>query len=140
MLSFIKTLTDRYGFYTMKKALIILGVLVALVGFVLFGIPALLYGVPRIVSPSTAADCTQYTNANITKVITEDFYKRLPTWDNDVGLLKSKRPDLTFEKPSISGGSFFVPFKATSNIRTIQYFASFDCKYDRIEYSSNKTE
>lgn len=63
----------------MKKALIILGVLVALVGFVLFGIPALLYGVPRIVSPSTAADCTQYTNTDITKVITEDFYKRLPT-------------------------------------------------------------
>ncbi len=27
MLSFIKTLTDRYGFYTMKKALIILGYL-----------------------------------------------------------------------------------------------------------------
>ncbi|HIE9298012.1 TPA: hypothetical protein ACXP8U_005512, partial [Klebsiella variicola subsp. variicola] len=81
----------------MKKALIILGVLVALVGFVLFGIPALLYGVPRIVSPSTAADCTQYTNEDITKVISEDFYKRLPTWDNDVGLLNSKRPNLSFE-------------------------------------------
>ncbi|HBS6351906.1 hypothetical protein [Klebsiella variicola] len=124
----------------MKKALVVIGILIALAGFVLFGIPALLYGVPRLVSPSTGADCTQYANTDITKVISEDFYKRLPTWDNDISMLKSEHPQLMFEDPTISGGSFFVPFKAKSNIRTIQYFAAFDCKYNKIEYSSDKSE
>ncbi len=124
----------------MKKALIILGILVALVGFVLFGIPALLYGVPRIVSPSTAADCAQYKNVDITKIIQQDFYKRLPTWSNDISILKSEHPELIFETPSVSGGSLFIPFKAKSNTKIIQYFASFDCKYNRIEYSSDKNQ
>lgn len=122
----------------MKKALVIVGILVALAGFVLFGIPALLYGVPRIISPSTAVDCAKYNNSDITKTITEDFYKRLPTWGNDISLLQSDKPVLSFETLSNSDGVMFVPFKAKSNIRTIQYFASFDCKYDRIEYSSDK--
>lgn len=124
----------------MKKALVIVGVLVALVGFIMFGIPALFYGVPRIISPSTNADCIQYQSSDITKTISDDFYKRLPTWKNDITLLKSERPELTFETPSASNGSLFIPFKAKSNIRTIQYFASFDCKYNRIEYSSDKTQ
>ncbi len=53
-------------------------------------------------------------------------------------MLQSDKPELSFETPSNSDGVMFVPFKAKSNIRTIQYFASFDCKYDRIEYSSDK--
>lgn len=117
-----------------------IGMLIALAGFVLFGIPALLYGVPRIISPSTDANCAQFTDSDITKLISEDFYKRFHTWDNDVNILKSKRPILSFENPSISDGWFFVPFKAKNNMRAIQYFASFDCKYVRIEYSSDKSE
>lgn len=124
----------------MKKTVIIAGVLVALTAFILFGIPALMYGVPRIISPSTAADCVQYENSNITKVVSDDFYKRLPTWKDDIDTLKNNRPELFFETPNVSGGALFIPFKAKTNISTIQYFASFDCKYNRIEYSSDKNQ
>lgn len=124
----------------MKKILIISGVLVVLALFVLFGIPALIYGVPRIVSPSTASDCTKYESQDVIETIRSDFYHRLPTWTEDTKALQSDTPELLFDTPTNSGGVMFVPFKAKTNIRTIQYFASFDCKYDRIEYSVDKSE
>ncbi|MCD6622892.1 hypothetical protein DN614_32030 [Klebsiella michiganensis] len=124
----------------MKKALIIVGILVALAGLILFGIPAFIYGVPRIISPSTASDCTKYERQDVIETIRSDFYHRLPTWTEDTKALQSDTPELLFETPTNSGGVMFVPFKAKTNIRTIQYFASFDCKYDRIEYSVDKSE
>lgn len=124
----------------MKKAFTIISI-VAVLGFVvLIGIPALFYGIPRIFSPSETASCTSLNKDEAVNTIRADFLERLPTWKTDSESLQTSSPKLNFSAPSTQKGVISVEFLATSDKSKIQYFATMDCKYGNIEYSSNKIE
>lgn len=85
----------------------------------------------------TGPSCDTLTFEQATNVISKDYLEyRMPRWDQDSGKLGTTKPKLEFHRESSQRpDAFFVAFKATGPKGSIEYFATYECKKNNIEYS-----
>ena len=108
-----------------------LAIIITLVIFVYIG-----YSIYVFIN-GTGPSCDTLTYEQATSVISKDYLEyRMPRWEQASAKLGTKTPTLEFHKNNSQVTNvFFVPFTATGPKGEIEYFATYECKTNNIEYS-----
>lgn len=90
-------------------------------------------------SAAQAADlsCSEISYQQATATIAKDFLEyRMPRWTKDSATLGTQQPVLQFDRENTQVSDvWLVPFTAVGTAANREYFAIYDCKSGRIEYS-----
>ena len=103
---------------------------IAIVGYAVY---AFIYG--------TGPSCSDVSHVQATEAISKDFLDyRMPRWTNDSTASGTQKPVLQFDMGSIQVTDvYLVSFTATGPESNKEYYAIYDCKLGRVEYSASKT-
>ncbi|MCS3433047.1 YebF family protein [Klebsiella sp. BIGb0407] len=88
------------------------------------------------IAVSNGPECSEMTFEQASKSVYDDYLERLERWEQDVKILGTRKPTLTFEKNEYQNkDTYLIPFTAQGPTGKTMLFAILTCKTGYIEYS-----
>lgn len=85
--------------------------------------------------------CFQTSEGEVTSFVKRDFLERLTRWDDEAKLLGTRTPEIKWDRIDRASSDseaekvLTVPFTAKGPDASRKYFALYECKEKRVEYS-----